>query len=74
LKSAVQTLGDRRASLESLLREFLLEHLGLCERAMSSGGVLTIGSNHSWTTLDPDGHALQVRLLRSTLVSRPSGQ
>jgi PIN domain len=64
MKTAVEVLEGYRASLESQLGEFLLEHSGLRERPMVSGGVVIFGPNHSWTTLDADSRARQAKLLR----------
>jgi len=64
MKTAVELLEARRASLESLLREFLLECSGLRKLDTSGSGFVFIGPDHAWTPLEPRGRALQTELLK----------
>jgi PIN domain len=64
MKTAVDLLEAQRASLETLLRDFLLQHSALGERELPGAGIHVVGPNHSWATLDDRGRALQAKLLK----------
>jgi hypothetical protein len=64
MKSAVELIESYRASLQSQLREFLLDRSSLRQHEISRPGLIIVGPDHSWMALDPDGRALQAKLLR----------
>lgn len=59
MKSAVEILESQRATLEQLLREYLLDCSGLRELEMGGHDFVIIGPNHAWEPLDARGRALQ---------------
>jgi hypothetical protein len=78
MKSAVEVLEGYRASLESLLREFLLEHSGIEPLDKSEPYVIVIGRNSSrrWLTSpdSPCGRGTQPEItLEHGTSSRGSG-